>query len=472
MSAATLAALAIVTQGPVSLRAVPRAAAPQQATLWQGEVLELRGTRGDYASVYDHRLERGGYVRSSELRAISLVPGEAPALIAVVRFVRDTPGLEALGISYAAAYLGAAPAADIGPEVFDAIGGMAERLAQRASKVPASKASADAVAAALDVAAQAGIRMVTLEREGQAQVCYEGEMYRRVLGMANAGAAQRARAALGLTRHECVDPRLDPLARKSLDLWRESVLRQVPMENLAPQLQDRVHMRRAGVLAAVAYWQARDGEESMASADAAIDELAAVRKAELDGDDVAGYAEAAIRVGATRLAAGPATHRAGKLAVRTAPGDLGQTCVTLLRPATTATAEAVLAKRCTYGIVWSASASSNPAGTALALAVQPLAEWREIWVFREQVGGWGVDVLPPGSDAPGIGYAECAGWTPDSRQMMVVREVRSEGRYHRRFEMVNLSTLLIAKQAGTTELLPAFGRWQDPVWHSTTIALR
>ncbi|WP_310184690.1 hypothetical protein [Duganella sp. 3397] len=67
------------------------------------------------------------------MRRISLAPVDAPELLSVVRFLRDTPGAESLGISYVAAYLKAAPAAAITAEPFDALSGMAERLARRAS---------------------------------------------------------------------------------------------------------------------------------------------------------------------------------------------------------------------------------------------------------------------------------------------------------------------------------------------------
>src|SRR5439155_27114852 len=124
---------AIVTQDQAALRAAPRDAAAQQAVLWQGDALEVRGERLGYLQVYDHRRERAGYVLAAQLRRVSPAPEDAPALLAVLRFVRDTPGAEALGIAYAAAYLKAAPAGTITAEPFDALASMAERLAGRAS---------------------------------------------------------------------------------------------------------------------------------------------------------------------------------------------------------------------------------------------------------------------------------------------------------------------------------------------------
>ena len=48
---------AIVVQDQASLRAAPRDGAQQQASLWQGEVLEVRGERLDYLQVWDHKRE-------------------------------------------------------------------------------------------------------------------------------------------------------------------------------------------------------------------------------------------------------------------------------------------------------------------------------------------------------------------------------------------------------------------------------
>ena len=133
MLAAAVATMAIVTQDQASLRAAPRDSAQQQAVLWQGDSLEIRGEKMDYLQVYDHRRERAGYIRASQVRRVSLAPAEAGELLSVVRFLKDTPGAEAMGIAYSAAFLKAAPSSAIGPEAFDALGGMAERLAKRAS---------------------------------------------------------------------------------------------------------------------------------------------------------------------------------------------------------------------------------------------------------------------------------------------------------------------------------------------------
>ena len=133
--AAASASLAIVVRDQTALRAGPHEAAPQQAQLWQGEVLEVRGEKLDYLQVWDYRRERGGFVDASRVRRAPVAAAGAPELMAVVRFVRETPGAEALGIGFAAAYLKAATPemlrGEAGAEAFDAIGTMADRLAQR-----------------------------------------------------------------------------------------------------------------------------------------------------------------------------------------------------------------------------------------------------------------------------------------------------------------------------------------------------
>ena len=101
---------AIVTRDQTSLRAAPRSSAQQQALLWQGEIVEVRGERMDYVQVYDYRRERGGFVHVSHVRRVKLTAEEAPELLSIVRFVRDTPVAEALGIGFAMAYIQAAPA--------------------------------------------------------------------------------------------------------------------------------------------------------------------------------------------------------------------------------------------------------------------------------------------------------------------------------------------------------------------------
>ena len=53
--------------------------------------------------------------------------------------------------------------------------------------------------------------------------------------------------------------------------------------------------------------------------------------------------------------------------------------------------------------MWPASARVNAASTSLALAVQPLAAWRELWMFRFTPQGWTVQVLPPSTRTEAAG---------------------------------------------------------------------
>jgi hypothetical protein len=470
-TAAVLATLAIVTQNQASLRAAPKDSAAQQAVLWQGDALEIRGQKLDYLQVYDHRRERAGYIKATQVRTTSLTAAEAPELLSVVRFVRDTPGAEALGISYAAAYLKAVPAQQLTAEPLDALGAMAERLARRASP-PLARGNEATLSAQLEGLAQHGLVMKSFEREGGMQICYEGDVFRRVLAMPDATPDQKARAALGLTRHECVDPALRPGARFALDEWRAQVLDLVPLNGLNDLLANRVHARRAGVWAALAHAQQRRALPSLAAGQRAVQELAAVNPQALSDEDQGDYFEAAVRVGASRWAAEvpPQGAMPGAVSIVTSAGEPGQTCVALIDA--THDAKAPLFKQCTYGQVWAASASSNAKGTALAVAVQPLDTWRELWVFRKGPQGWTLDVLPPGLNQPELGYLELAGWTPAGDQMLVVRELKQEGKQVRRFEVIKLDTLSTDRQASAPDLLQAFGRFADARWKRGSVALR
>ena len=364
MIATALLLTAIVTQDQSALRSAPRESAPQQALLAQGDSLEIRGQKGDYLQVYDHRRERAGYIRATQARSQSLKPEAAPELLAVVRFLRDTPGSESLGIAYAAAYLRAAPAEAINGEIFDALGAMAERLARRAS-ARIGKPGGDALAAHLEVAASYGVEMLSFERDGQVQLCYNGDAHRRVLALP-ASDSQKALAALALTRHDCVPPTLSPTERFAQDNWRAEVLDRVETRDLPEVLKNRLHMRKAGVWASLAYQRARHPELAASSVhDAgarALQELAGVNKLELADTDAASYSDAAVRVGASRWAGEPlpadrGAAVSGKPFVQMRPGQPGETCVQLLDA--THDGKNPLLTRCTYAVVWAASASVN-----------------------------------------------------------------------------------------------------------------
>jgi hypothetical protein len=453
-TAAAVAAFALVTQDTTPLRAAPQSQAAIHAQLLPGELVELRGRRQGFAQVWDHRRERGGYVRESQLRPLSTAEADAPELLAVLRHLRDTPGSETLGIAYVAAYLKAAPARRITAEPFDALGLMAERLARRANERQ------------LEVAAAYGVKVVSIERDGALKLCYDGEAFQRVLNLP-ATPEQQARAVLALTRHDCVAPAPRPDQRLALDRGRAALLEQVDPAALADEaLAQRLQVRRAGVWAALAHAQARRDETPQAAARQALAALAAVQSGALAEDDAPEYADAAMRVAGVRWAVAPPAA-AGRLQVRTRAGEPGQTCVQLLDGARP------LAERCTWGVVWAASARPRADGRALALAVQPLEGWSELWVWRQDAQGWSVDVLPPAVASPGLGYVEFAGWTAGpKRRLLIAREARAEGRLLRRFEVLDAQTLATERFASTPQLLAAFGSGADAEWKRGTVSLR
>jgi len=465
---ALAATLAIVVQDHTSLRAAPRASAVELTLLWQGDVLEVRGERAGYLKVYDYRRERGGYLRSEAVRPLQLAEADAPELLVLLRFLRESPGTEALGISYGAAYLKAVPARQLTAEPFDAIARMAERLADAASGRGARLVD---VAAHLEVVEQFGIHMRSFERDGRMQLCYEGELFRRVLALPDADAEYRAHAALGLTRPDCIDPNLGPVLRATLDEERRALLEEIDEQQLTATTRSRLHARRAAVWASIAFGQARRRAPSGMAAQRALTELLAVHPDELGDDHRAEYQDAVLRVGAIRwAAAGTPALQGGPLTLDASAGEPGQTCLVLREAHRPHAAPPV--RRCTYGIVWMASAQTIAQGHALVLAVQPMESWRELWVFHERAGAWTIDVLSPAADDPQQGYVEFAGFAPPGLRLLIAREAREHGKFRRRFEELRLDDLALARLASSPELLPDFGRWQDVAWRRDTLALR
>ncbi|MFZ6799846.1 hypothetical protein [Undibacterium sp. Di24W] len=480
-AAAASSLIAIVTQDQAALRAAPKDSAQQQVVLWQGDSLEIRGERMDYLQVYDHRRERAGFIKASQVRLVPLDPDDAPDSFAVIRFLRDTPGAEALGISYTAAYLKAAPAKQIGAEAFDALGSMAERLARRSTNLQSQLGSTTkpakqietTIAAHLEVASYYGVQFKSFEREGRIQLCYDGEAFRRVLAM-NASSEQKARAALALTRAECIDPATRPLEKFAIDNWRAEVLDRVDTNNLSELLKNRIKMRKASVWSSIAYQRSRKKEDVQAAGNRALLELASVNKEEITDEDKQSYADAGVRVGTARWAAELAVNTISNLQIITSPGDAGETCVHLIdtKRENKHDIKTPLATRCTYSVVWQASARTNPHNTALTLAVQPMDTWRELWLFHQTNTGWVIDVLPPANTDPNLGYVEFAGWVPATNKMLVAREAKVDGVFKRRFEVVNMETLQTENGADQPASLNVFYKWQDPMWKHQTVSLR
>jgi hypothetical protein len=482
IAAAGLASLAIVTRDKVALRNAPHDNAAQQAVLWQGDALEVRASRLGYLQVWDHRRERAGWVRAASVRTTSLQPETAPELLSVTRFLADSPGNESLGIAYAAAYLKAAPAPAIDAEPFDALGRMAERLARRAS----AKRADEAAAPQLEVAAFYGVAFKSYERDGAMQLCYDGEAFRRVLALP-ADPHMKTRAALALTRADCIDPAMPVLERQQLDLWRAEVLDRIDTgtyAQLTASEKNQLQMRRAGVWSAIAFQRARRGDDAGPAGQRAMDALAGIDKAELGDEEGRAYDEAALRVSASRWAIEPVVASAAvttsrpHLALRA--GEPGQTCVDLL-PAASPTASTLkastasvtpLASRCTWGVAWLASASVSADGRAAVLAVQPLEAWRELWVFRASAQGWTIDVLPPAPIDPDVGTLEFAGWVPGGHKLLVAREARVDARFMRSFDVLAMESLTVERQLAAPSQLPLFVKWQDAAWKRQSVSLR
>ncbi|WP_375766856.1 hypothetical protein NR798_34940 [Archangium gephyra] len=465
---ATLVVIALVVQDQAPLRAAPQDSAARQATLWQGEWLEVRGERQGFIQVYDHRRERPGYVRSHQVRVYRLDETSVARLQAVVEFLKDSSGSEALGIGYAAALLRAAPASQVGPELFDALGTMADRLARRATS---NKTNDAALAAHLDVAASYGVKLVSFEREGRTRVCYDGEAFRRVLALGG-GPEARVRAALALTRPECIDPATNPVEQQALNEWRSSVLDQVDAAKLPAYLANRLHLRRAEVYAALAYQFSRRGEAQRGAkaSERSVEELARVLKAELAEEDKPAYAAAAVRVGASRHAVEPAVEKPGSGPVlELAQGQPGETCMRLVDAKEP---KAVLSERCTYGLVWPGSVRRSAQGSAVAVAVQMLESWTELWVFHQEGGAWVLDTVAPAATEPVLGYVELAGFSPDGSRVLVAREALVEGRVKSSFQMLKRETLMPEKSAERFEDFGSFQRWSSADWRGRTVAVR
>lgn len=418
---AEAAVYALVVQDETPLRPTPGASAKPSTVLWQGEMVEVRGERLDYLQVWDYARERGGYLRASQVRVLAMSEAEAPELLAVLRFLRDVPGSEALGIGIAAAYIEAAAAEALngadGVEALEAMGTLAERLARSASGVTQLKAVA--VSAHLEVAERYGVRFVSVERGSRVRVCYDGAAWRKLLAMP-ASEEQRARAALALSEPACTKP----------ELTMAELLDRVNGAALPGYLRNRVLMRRAVLWASTAYQQGRAGEDPQPAATRAIDSLARVEAGELAEADRAAYAEAELRVGAARVALGGISWNKN-LTIATTAGEDGRTCAVLM-----SAKEEALARRCTYGLVWTGSAVANDAATALTVPVQHTDTWRELWLFRKTSTGWSIRVLPPGTE-PGVGFADFAGWTPGG--VRVKREALVAGRVARSTRLVRLT---------------------------------
>jgi hypothetical protein len=222
------------------------------------------------------------------------------------------------------------------------------------------------------------------------------------------------------------------------------------------------------VWASIAFAQAHHGEPAAAAGQRAVTELLGVHPNDLGDDRKLEYTDAIVRVSASRWASAVAARQPDSLMLSAAPGEAGQTCVSLRSPKVSA---GPLAQRCSFGIPWLASTQVIAEGQAVVLAVQPLEGWRELWVFHKKAGAWIVEVLPPGINDPELGYIEYAGYVPATRRLLVALEVKERGHFRRTFEELRLDDLVTIRQASSPDLLRDFGRWQDANWRRDTLAL-
>lgn len=478
-----LLSLAIVTQDQIPLRGAPEENAARHAVLSHGDTLEVRGLKGDYLQVYDHRRERAGYVLATQAARHELTAREAPKLLAVAEFLENQPGSEALGIAYGAAFLKAAPAETIGADVFEALGTMADRLAWRASRATQNEKTARIVSAHMETVAAYGVSFYSIEHRDKVSLCYDGDAWQHVLALP-ASSVQKAKAALSLTRHGCVKTTLLPSERLDTDLQRATALDHALEDgardgNLPEHLKNRLKIRAAGVWASIAHRLAikpdSDAAAVLKAGQKAETLLAGIEKNALTANDRLAWNVAAIRVGASRWAAHPQTlaqTAKGRPGIALAAGEQpGQTCVKAIA-AESGKKTPDGPAHCTFGHVWASSLTISPDGKLMTLAVQPLETWRELWVFRKEQNGWQLDIVPPSTDHPELGYIEFAGWVPGNKQMLVAREIVANGQSKTSFELWNRNTLSVVRRADKPGNLTAFYRWQDPAWKGGTVAVR
>jgi hypothetical protein len=399
--------VALVADDGVNLRAAPRELAAVQAQLVRGDWLEVRGEVPGWLQVYDYRRERPGYVRPASVRVHPLEPGEAPALRAIVDFLRDARGYESLGIGAAALLLRCDPAAD-DASLQLAIGLMADRLARQPN------------AAHRDVAESYGVKFVDAfgaanpkdaRSSGAVSTCYDGSAFRGVLAAGKAAPDDRARAALALTSG-CL-PAM-PQQEVAWNEWRLQVLEQVEPEQ--SRLGMLVRLRRADAWSRLAFHHARSRDPKSAhDAEEATRELMLSDAGLLAEEDAQARFETRTRVAASRWAADPVPATDLKLSA----GKPGETCISIES-----------AKRCTYGVVWAASARGS--GATFAVSVQPLESWTELWVFHKGRGGWRVSVLPPGTEPSVPGAVEAAGISADGSRILAFRQTARVRRFEER----------------------------------------
>jgi hypothetical protein len=309
------------------------------------------------------------------------------------------------------------------------------------------------------------------------------------MAMTGAVAEDRAVAALALTGPGCLDPVTPVAERRAWNDARLTILSEADpsrpaFAHLPPALAHPLRLRTACALTERAHSAAASGQLVLATAATtqARRLLALVDRGQLAPEDQSFYEETAVRVAAIRgLIEGPppVLQRRG-VEVEIASGRPQESCVRVW-PAgrKVATGAEPLIQRCSFGVVFAGSVHIADSGRAVAVAVAPLPAWTEQWIFRAgdasrgDSAAWHVDVIPPALGQPGddIGYVEVAGFAPDGRQVLVVRDFVLNGRPAKRFEQLG-SDGAVLHWAPTPQRLNAFSRWASPSWRRETLSLR
>jgi hypothetical protein len=321
--------------------------------------------------------------------------------------------------------------------------------------------------AQLDAVRFLGVKTLNVERNGEQGLCYAGDAFAQALRL-TAPVPTHARAALGLTRNDCIPSDLRASERRALDEARLATINKIEIENaaLSELTKNQLRVREANIRASLAYSDAKLEKPNSPHAARAIALLTAVNKAELNDEAREDYHDAAVRVGVVRWGAIPqtATHERAGVRVSVSAGEPGQTCVNVRD------AKGAEGKRCTYAQVWVNSLAIAPQGNVATLAVQSSATWRELWVMRKEGASWAIDVLPPSTNLQDVGLVEFAGFA--GNQLLIARETSDKGRVKTSFEKISVTSLNTELKASTPTLIAAFARSQDPMWKAQTLTLR
>ena len=225
----------------------------------------------------------------------------------------------------------------------------------------------------------------------------------------------------------------------------------------------------------------RGGQNRPATAAAAASEslrrLALVDRGTLAPEDFPTYESAAIPVATIRWLADPTPPTSRTVAVSITPSRPGQTCIRLQASKLPPSPSPSAAEHCTHSVAspapfvfppplgpspwpWPPSPAGPSSGFSAPTPPHPAAG--------------AARSLPPGPGEPGqdIGYVEPAGFTPDGRQLLIARELRTTARLTRRFELLAPDVSTVAHWSSIPDHLIAFRRWASPAWRQTTLSLR